>query len=1026
MKMKKLTLTFFLLFSMMAFALAQMKVSGKISDAAGEALIGASVVEKGTNNGTITDIDGNFSLNVKETSTLQVSMVGFEAQDIAVGGQSTINISMVEGASLSEIVVTAFGISKDQKVLSYATQPINTKTFSQARELNVANSLAGRVAGLDIVRSSSGVGGSSRIVLRGDRSITGNNQALIVIDGVPMDNSNFSSGNANGGRDGGDGLSSVNPDDIESMNILRGAAATALYGSRAANGAVIISTKKGAARKGLGITLNSSFQAEQAIILQKFQNQFGQGSEGKYNSKTELNWGPRMRADTSVDAWGPSPNAVGKTYPFVAQPNNYQDFYSQGSQLSNSIAFSGGNDKTQAYFSYTNVGATGIVDNNKLKRNIFNLRMSNQLGDKFTLDSKVTYLNEVINNRQQTGESFANLQRHVLRLPRNVSLETARDIEYTEPITGRNRQNFWNQGSNGGQNPYWIKNRVIALDNRDRITGFSSLTYKLNSAFSVMARAGVDQFVDKFEGKWYNDTYIIADNGEYQTSWRQVREVNLDLLAFYKKEFGKDLTLDATVGGSIQNRSQLDQSSSNGGLNRENLFAHSNFRNSTTTRSVDEREKQGVFATADFTFKNAFTVTASVRNDWSSTLPKANQSYFFPGVGVSALISEMVKMPNAISFTKLRGSYAITGNDALPYLLTQTYTLSPGGVNGFITRDVTKPFEDLKPELTTALEIGLEMKFFNNRLGFDLGWYNSDSRNQLFRVPLPTPSGWSDEYINSGLVNNSGIELTLNVTPVKLGDFRWDIDLNYAANKNKLVELSENVKTLNLTNDFMNNMRAIEGKPLGEIFSRGYARNAKNEILVGADGIPQITGGSSVYIGNTRPDWTGGINNRISFKDFTLSFLISARMGGVVTSFTNAVIYADGLAEETATNRESYIFPGVLADGSANTKPITAEKYWTKVGGRNQPAGEVFTYDASNIRLRELTLSYNLPNKLVKNTPFQGASISLVGRNLFFIMNNAKGFDPELASGSQNTTVGVESFSLPSTRTIGVNLNLSF
>jgi outer membrane receptor protein involved in Fe transport len=616
-----------------------------------------------------------------------------------------------------------------------------------------------------------------------------------------------------------------------------------------------------------------------------------------------------MRADTSVTAWGPSPNAVGKTYPFVAQPNNYQDFYNQGSQLSNSIAFSGGNEKTQAYFSYTNVGATGIVDNNKLKRNIFNLRMSNQLGEKFTLDSKVTYLNEIINNRQQTGESFANLQRHVLRLPRNVSLEAARDFEYTEPITGRNRQNFWNQGSNGGQNPYWIKNRVIALDNRDRITGFSSLTYKLNSAFSVMARAGVDQFVDKFEGKWYNDTYIIADNGEYQTSWRQVREVNLDLLAFYKKEFGKDLTLDATVGGSIQNRSQLDQSSSNGGLNRENLFAHSNFRNSTTTRSVDEREKQGLFATADFTFKNAFTVTASVRNDWSSTLPKANQSYFFPGVGVSALISEMVKMPKAISFTKLRGSYAITGNDALPYLLTQTYTLSPGGVNGFITRDVTKPFEDLKPELTTALEIGLEMKFFNNRLGFDLGWYNSDSRNQLFRVPLPTPSGWLDEYINSGLVNNSGIELTLNLTPVKSGDFRWDVDLNYAANKNKLVELSENVKTLNLTNDFMNNMRAIEGKPLGEIFSRGYARNAKNEILVGADGIPQTTGGSSVYIGNTRPDWTGGINNRISFKDFTLSFLISARMGGVVTSFTNAVIYADGLAEETATNRESYIFP---------------------------------------------------------------------------------------------------------------------
>jgi TonB-linked SusC/RagA family outer membrane protein len=1025
MKIRKLTLTIFLLLSMMSMALAQMKVSGKISDAAGEALVGASVVEKGTNNGVITDIDGNFSLTVKEAATLQVSMVGFETQEISVGTQSTINISMVEGTSLSEIVVTALGISKDQKVLSYATQPINTKSFSQARELNIANSLAGRVAGLDIARSSSGLGGSSRITLRGDRSITGNNQALIVVDGVPMDNSNFSPGNANGGRDASDGLSSVNPDDVESMNILRGAAATALYGSRAANGAVLITTKKGAARKGVGITVNSSFQSEQPIVLQKFQNDFGQGSAGIYNPKSEFSWGPKITGQ-SVAAWGPSPSAVGQTYNMSAQPTSYQDFYSNGSQLSNSIAFSGGSDKMQTYFSYTNVGATGIVDNNKLKRNNFNLRLNNNLGEKFTLDTKITYLNERVDNRQQTGEAFANLQRHILRMPRNIPLSQAQNFEYTDPITGNLRQNYWNPGSNGGQNPYWIKNRVLALDTRDRITGFSALTYKLTSAFSIMARAGLDKFTDRFEGKWYNNTYTIADNGDYQSGVRQVSELNLDLLGIYRKDITADFAIDATVGGSIQKRDQFDQFTANNGLNRENLFITGNARNSTTSRGVNETEKQGVFLTADMTYKNALTVTVTARNDWSSTLPKESQSYFFPGVGFSAILSEFIKMPEAVSYAKLRGSYAVTGNDARPYLLTQTYSFLAGGPNGFITRDGVKPFPTLKPELTTALEFGLEMKFLKGRLGFDLGWYNSDSKNQLFQVAIPPASGWSSEFINAGLVNNSGIELTLNVSPVKSKDFRWDIDLNFAKNTNKLVELTPELKVLNLTNDFMNNIRAIEGKPLGEIYSRGYVRNASNQIVVGTDGLPQITAGTTVYLGNSRPDWTGGLSNRISYGDFSLSFLISARMGGVVTSFTNAVIYADGVTEETLTGRDSYLVTGVKEDGSANATTTTAEKYWLKVGGRNTPAGEVFTYDASNIRLRELVLGYNLPTGIMKGSPFQSASVSLVGRNLFFIMNKAKGFDPELAAGAQNTTVGLESFSMPSTRSIGVNLNLSF
>jgi hypothetical protein len=386
----------------------------------------------------------------------------------------------------------------------------------------------------------------------------------------------------------------------------------------------------------------------------------------------------------------------------------------------------------------------------------------------------------------------------------------------------------------------------------------------------------------------------------------------------------------------------------------------------------------------------------------------------------------MMNLPKAISFAKFRGSYAVTGNDARPYLLTQTYTFSAGGPSGFISRDGVKPFPDLKPELTTSLEIGTEVRFLNNRFGIDLGWYTSDSKNQLFSVAIPPASGWSSQFINAGLVRNSGVELTLNGALLRKGKLRWDVDLNFARNTNLLVELTPDLKRLVLAGDFINDVVVEEGKPLGQLYSRGYLRNAQGQVLVAANGLPRITPGKTVFMGNSRPDWTGGLNNKISYGDFALTFLISARMGGYVSSFTNAVIYADGVSKKTLEGRSSMVVEGVRDDGSKNTTATTAEKYWIAVGGRNTPAGEIFTYDASNIRLRELVFSYNLPNTLIKGLPFQTGSLSLVGRNLFFLMNRAEGFDPELTAGAQNTTVGLESFSLPSTRSFGINLNLTF
>ena len=1037
MKKTLLILKFLILFVAVNLGFSQTSlIKGKISEASGQPLYGVSVKLKGSNQGTTSNDQGEYSVNAKQGATLIFTYVGFKTQEVVIGANSSMNITMQDDvSSLSEVVVTALGITKEQKTLSYATQQINTKTFSQAKDLNVANSLSGRVVGLDVVRSSSGIGGSTRIVLRGDRSISGNNQALIVVDGVPFNNSNGSSGNIFGGRDGGDGISSINPDDIESMNILRGASATALYGSSAANGAILINTKKGVTQKGYGVTINSSFQAEQALDLRKFQNEYGQGSSGVYSKLSETSWGPRLDG-RQVEAWQNPAVGAPATYSFSPQPNTYNDFYKTGSQMSNSVSFSGGSDKMQTYFSYTNVGATGLVDNNKLQRNTLNLRISNKVSDKISIDTKLTYLSENIDNRGTLGEVYQNVNRHVARMPRNISLEAAQQFEYTD-IQGRNKQSYWNPGSNGGQNPYWIKNRTTSTDTRDRITGFSSITYQATKAFSVIARGSLDKYVDKYEGKFFTDTYTIAPNGDYRTAWTDNSSVNFDLLGIYKQRINENLSVDALVGGNYQNFSILNQDSNTGGLNRDNLFITTNARAPQNNRRLVESQKQGVFATADVTYKDALTVSFSARNDWSSTLPAANRSYFYPSAGFSAILSNMFEMPASVSFAKFRGAYAVTGNDALPYLINQTYTFRAGGDNGFISRDGLKPFENLKPEITSSLEFGLEAKFLKGRMGFDLGYYSSDSKNQLFRVSIPPASGWSEEYVNAGLVRNSGIELTMNFNPVSMNDFRWDIDINYARNVNKVIELTPDLKVYNIPNgnDFMNDVRAVEGRPLGEVYSRGYERNAAGQILVDKNGVPKATSGYNVYLGNTRPDWIGGLNNRFTYKNLSLSFLISARMGGVVTSFTNAVLYGDGVTEETLAGRESFIFDGVVETakenpspnaGQPNRVPITAEKFWTTVGGSNTPLGEVFTYSASNIRLRELTFGYTLPTGLLKKSPFQSITLSLVGRNLFFLMNNAKGFDPEMTAGSQNTSVGLEGFSTPPTRTIGLNLNLKF
>lgn len=1008
-------------------------VTGIVKDEKNNPLAGATITVKGSKTTTTSNDAGSFSIKANRGAVLEVTFAGYVKKEVTVTGSETIEVSLSpDNRNLGEVVVTALGISKNKRNLTYSTQTVGVEEIAKARELNVVNSLAGKVAGMDISRSASGLGGSSRVTLRGDRSITGNNQALIVVDGVPIDNSgggaaqiNTSGGSGNG-RDFGDGISSINPDDIESINVLKGASATALYGSRAANGAIIITTKKGRTGKGLGVTYSTSYQVEKAIFLQELQDVYGQGNAGVFNGAGEQSWGPKLDG-SQKPTWSKDPGDAGKTLSYSAQPNNYKDFYSAGSNYVNSIALNGGTGKTQVYFSYTNTSAKGIIDNNKLKRNNVNLRLSNQFGERLSLDAKVNYLNEKIDNRQRTGEAFDNPNRHIIRVPRNIATADMMKYDYTT-VTGFLRQNYWNPGSNGGHNPYWTKNRNISEDERNRIIGFASLTYKLLPGLNVMVRSGMDRYRDEAELKWYNDTYTIAASGNYQLAARDVLETNHDFLFSLDKKINADFSVNANLGGNIQKNKIVSTTTTNGSLVIENLFITTNTIASGTTRSILEREKQSFYATADFGYKNLLTLTLTGRNDWSSTLPKENNSYFFPSVGLTAILSDIFKLPSFINFAKFRGSYAQTGNDADPYRLMQTYTALPGGNGVTIGRDVIKPIPGLKPELTAANELGLDMRFLNSRIGFEFTWYKSNSKNQLLPVTLPAASGWTSEFVNAGNVQNSGVELTLTGSPIKKDKLKWDITVNYAKNNNKVIEITPNLNEFVLTvgNDFMNTIKVEKGKPFGQLYSRGYVRDANGQITVDATGLPVITSAQTVFVGNTRPDWTGSVVNKFSYKDFFLSFVINARMGGVVSSFTNANIYGDGVAAKTLEGRDGFVFDGVLANGTKNTTSITAEQYWRKVGGRNSPAGEVFTYDASNIRLRELVIGYNLPKNLIKGLPFQAASVSLTGRNLFFFLNRAEGFDPELVVGSADRAVGIEAFAPPSTRSMGINLNLSF
>ncbi len=1013
--MKKLSMTFLLLLGMVTFTLAQSKVSGKISAPNGEALVGASIVEKGTSNGVVSDLDGNFSLSVKPNATLQVSMVGYETQEIAVGNQSIINMSMAEGAVLSELIVTALGIERSQKTLTYAAQKIEGSQVNQVRDANFVNTLSGKAAGIVVTQAAGGPGSATRIVMRGNRSIQGNNNALFVIDGVPIDNSipAGSVGNDFGGYQGSDGAANINPDDIESMTILKGAAASVLYGSRAGNGVVLITTKKGKAGK-ISVDINSGIVTESPMILPDLQNTYGQGNGGVSNT-------------TSNGSWG----AKATTY-----PDNIKGFFRNAISLNNSIGITGGTDKMATYFSYTNNKSQGIISNNDLGRNTFTLRVNNQFSKRFSTDAKISYITQNINNKIKVGEESGIVQ-NLYKIPRSVSLESAKEFEDKD-----GNPKSW-ATSSIYMNPYWTLNRVLNDEKRNRIISLFSAKFAITDWLNLVGRASIDKYNDKVTRKFYDKTLLFAQSGgSYQEGYFDVKEQNLEAFLNGNNKLTEDIGLNYTVGTAVSRAESAQTFALANGLLVPNKFDLSFARSRSTATYDFKREIQSVYATASLSYKDFLYLDFQGRNDWSSRLPKATNSYFYPSVGLGLVVSDMTKMPDWVSYMKFRGSWTRVGNgDLPPGILLQTYSFGQGGTGGFIQRDATLPIPDAKPEIQTSIEAGIDWRLFHNRLSFDLTFYKTNSVNQLLSLNLAAASGYDRQYINSGDIQNSGVELTMNIAPIRqTKGLNWDMAVNFAKNNSKVVSLHPEIKQAFLAGGYGRTAGPIvkEGERYGELYGEGWKKDAQGRHIVDANGKPVGStsgGGTQVSVGNFNPDFTLGFNNTLSYGNLSLSFLLDGRFGGVMVSGSEANFAFDGTGAYTSAFRDGGLtLDAVTATGEKNTKAINAETFWTTVSGGRYSFGEFFTYDATNVRIRELILGYNF--KLNSNT-IKNIRLSLVGRNLAFLYrgkatldipglpDRRMNFDPDINLGAGNYQ-GVEYGSLPSTRTIGLNLQLGF
>lgn len=998
----------------------RINVSGKVTDLSGDPIPGVTVTIKGMNRGTITNADGSYSLtNVPGNAILVFSFVGMKSQEASVSGRTALNVILEEETiGVKEVVVTALGIERNKRTLSYATQQVDMTELTTVRDASLGASLSGKLAGVNILTSSgtTGVGGASRIIIRGDRSIVGNNQPLIVVDGIPYSNSggiNFSR------KSSTDGFSDVNPDDVESINVLKGPSASALYGSDANNGVIIITTKKG--KSGMKkVELNSIMTVDDFYLFPDFQNEYGQGAGSMFIPNSEYSWGPRMTGQTVVD-WTDGETSL------TPQPDNMKDFFVNGYNFTNTLSYTMGTEKTTTYFSYSNTSARSVIETDRLQKHNFNLRLNTELIPKLKLDFKITYLSHKLVNSPERGDSYFSTMHQLVRMPRSLRTEDLKVFEYFTP-EGSRKQNFWNPGSTSMQNPYWAMYRSIVPATKNRVDIFSTLRYDLADWFYVQLRGGADFLFNDGENKVYWDApYINSGYGDYQTQFNKNQNLNGDFLIGINKSFSDNLfSLNLTLGGEIKDSKYRGQTSTANGLSSENKFALNYAKTPVTSDSESRIQRQSLYGMVQLGLRNYLFIDFTARNDWNSTLPSP-YDYFYPSVGMTGIISDMVHLPELFSFVKVRGSYAEVGAGANFANIFQTFGRTVNGPVGYVYPNTTKMPTDLIPERSKSWEAGAELRFLDDRLAVDFTWYKSNTFNQLMLVGVAPSSGYNESWINAGNIQNKGVEVVISATPLKKRELLWKMNLNFSRNKNKVIKLANNMEKYQIGSAELSigETWAIVGKPYGELYTKGFVRNEAGQIVVDGIGMPKIMTSADLYLGNFNHDWTSGFYNSFTYKNWELSFLVDLNYGGARQSSTESQMLFHGTSKASLYGREDgLVVPGVKEDGSPNDIVVTAEAYSQLLGGRaGSNAGEVFNHEATNSRLREFALGYAVP---VKNRLIKSLVVSAVGRNLFYFYNGCGWFDPESTYDTNVNGQGGESASLPGCRTLGFNLKVTF
>ena len=1002
------------------------EVTGRVTDNGGVALPGVSIAVKGTSRGTVTDADGSYSISAASGDVLVFSYIGFSAREVTVGNEATVDVVLGEDTQkLQEVVVTALGIKREKKALTYAVSEVGGENLTKAREINVGNALSGRVAGVTASATAGGPAASSRVIIRGNGSLNGDNQPLYVVNGMPITNNNNGSAGTYGGTDRGDGLSSINPDDIESISVLKGGTAAALYGARAANGVILITTKSGRAQKGIGVEYNTNYTLQQPINLLDWQYEYGSGSQGAAPTSQaqaiangRISWGARLDGSQVVQP-------DGEVRPYSAHRDNIRNFYQTGTTFSNTIALTGGNETASFRFAAANMDNEAIVPNNTMNRKTFNLSANATLAKKIVFEGNAQYSIEDVENRPYLADFQKNPNAGTQLIATNIDVRTL-DPGY---------------GPDGGEmpwsdyvyatNPYFAVNKYRNGDTRKRFIGSFNTTYNITDYIFARARFGIDQ--SNIDGYDIEPTGILFNpRGRINTDQSLQSETNIEASVGFNKEFGL-FSVNVLAGGN-QMRNTIDGINlQSGQLNLPNQYFIGNGSSQTFGINYRELGINSLFASADISFNNYLYLTLTGRNDWFSTLDPGSNSLFYPSAGLSFVASDAWNSrPAWLDYAKVRTSWAQVGGGAPnAYAIQQTFSAQAVPHLGQSLMNITGSTipTALTPYTSTTTEAGIEFRVLNNRLGFDLTVYDRTTTDDIVNASIAPSSGYESVALNVGKMRNRGIELMLTGAPVSTASgFRWDITGNLAYNENKVLKIAEGLTTLQLpgatTRTLNGGIYHFEGLPFGMIAGNRKLTNQNGLIVYnGASGLPLQS--PIVPLGRGVPPLAVGLNNDLSYRNFNLSFLLDSRWGGSIYSATSAYGTYYGLDKRTVENnvRETGVtVTGVDQEGIEFTKSVPAQTYYQ---GTALSITEDFVEKADFIKLRSFSLGYNLPAAILSKTPFQAANLSIVGRNLLILYNTARNIDPE-SNYSNSNAQGLENFGLPTARSYGLNLNVRF